>query len=227
MNQFFRFPHTPHLAWLGTDCPRDDKMLSAAEASEFLKGDVVVEEKLDGANLGISVSIAGTLEMQNRGQFLQTPFSGQFARLASWLAPREDMLVEVLGHNLILFGEWCAARHSLDYPELPDWFLAFDIYDRSEEKFWNTARRDNFVRQLGLCSVPTIFAGQTNLDRLQELVIQEHSRFRSGSMEGIIVRRESELWLESRAKLVHPAFTQALTEHWSRRRTEWNRLAKN
>lgn len=227
MMQFVRFPHTPHLAWLGADCPRDDKLLSPAEASEFLKGAVVVEEKLDGANLGLSVGNAGTLEIQNRGQFLQTPFSGQFARLASWLAPREEMLVEVLGHNLILFGEWCAARHSLDYPELPDWFLAFDIYDREECKFWNTARRDDFVRQLGLCSVPTIFAGQTNLDRLKELVSQERSRFRSGSIEGIVVRRENRLWLESRAKLVHPAFTQAITEHWSRRRTEWNRLVKS
>ena len=31
-----------------------------------------------------------------------------------------------LGDRLILFGEWCAAQHSLDYETLPDWFLAFD-----------------------------------------------------------------------------------------------------
>lgn len=227
MKQFFRFPHTPHLAWLGDDSPRDDKVLSPVEASLLLKGDVVVEEKLDGANLGISVGTAGTLQVQNRGQLLSAPFSGQFARLASWLASREAGLAEALRDHLILFGEWCTARHSLDYCELPDWFLAFDIYDRSEEKFWNTARRDDLVRRLGVCSVPAIFAGQTNLDRLKELVNDEHSRFRSGSMEGIIVRRENDLWLESRAKLVHPAFSQAIAEHWSRRRTEWNRLAKN
>jgi hypothetical protein len=31
-------------------------------------------------------------------------------------------------------------------------------------------------------------------------------------------------WCAARAKLVQPAFTQAIGEHWSRRRIEWNRL---
>ena len=227
MKQFFRFPHTPHLAWLGANRPRDDKVLSPAEAIAFLKDSVIVEEKLDGANLGISVSSAGALKIQNRGQFLEAPYSGQFARLTSWLPSREAVLQHTLGDHLILFGEWCPARHSLDYSDLPDWFLVFDIYDRREGKFWNTARRDELTKQLGLCFAPTIYAGQTTLERLKEIVVQERSRFRSGSLEGIIVRREDGLWLESRAKLVHPDFTQAITEHWSRKRVEWNRLAKS
>ena len=47
MVEFFRFPHTPHLTWLGTESPRDDKVLDAAEASALLAGAVLVEEKLD------------------------------------------------------------------------------------------------------------------------------------------------------------------------------------
>ncbi|WP_279608935.1 hypothetical protein [Burkholderia gladioli] len=42
MNQFFRFPHTPHLAWLGSGKPRDDKVLSSGEVRTLLFGDVVV-----------------------------------------------------------------------------------------------------------------------------------------------------------------------------------------
>ena len=224
MRQFVRFPRTPHLAWLGVRGPRDDKVSSQAEAQAILAGKVVVEEKLDGANLGISVGSTDTIQVQNRSQYITAPYSGQFARLASWLAPREDILAGALSDNLVLFGEWCTARHSLDYAELPDWFLAFDIYDREESRFWNVARRDDFVRKLGLCSVPTIFAGLTTLEQLSVLVLQEHSRFRSGSLEGIIVRRESGEWLESRGKLVHPDFTQSITEHWIRRGIEWNRL---
>ena len=225
MNEFFRYPHTPHLAWLGADNPRDDKILSSVEASAILAGEVVVEEKLDGANLGISVSPTGTMRVQNRGQYLEAPYSGQFARITSWLAPHEVLLAEVLRDNLILFGEWCAARHSLDYRELPDWFLAFDIYDREECRFWNTAKRNNFVNHLGLSPVPSIFSGQTNIERLKQLVFQQQSRFRSGSLEGIIIRREGGEWLESRGKLVHPKFTQTITEHWSRRGIEWNRVS--
>lgn len=224
MTEFFRFPHTPHLAWLGAECPRDDKVLSSAEVSSFLAANVVVEEKLDGANLGISVGSTGTLRIQNRGQYLTNPYSGQFSRLASWLASREGILTEALGSNLILFGEWCAARHSIEYVKLPDWFLAFDIFDRVEDKFWSTARRDGFVRQLGLCPVPKVFEGSTTLERLQQLVIQGRSRFSSGPLEGVIIRRESSAWLELRTKLVHPAFIQSINEHWSRRRIAWNQL---
>ena len=49
---FFRFPHTPHLAWLGRDIPRDDKVLAPSEAKALLSDDVTVEEKLDAANNG-------------------------------------------------------------------------------------------------------------------------------------------------------------------------------
>ena len=61
MTDFFRFPHTPHIAWLATGAPRDDKVLSPDEAHELLAGEVVLEEKLDGANLGFSVSPDGVL----------------------------------------------------------------------------------------------------------------------------------------------------------------------
>lgn len=35
----------------------------------------------------------------------------------------------------VLFGEWCAALHSLDYNRLPGLFIAFDLYDRKTGLF--------------------------------------------------------------------------------------------
>ena len=142
MTEFFRFPHTPHLAWLGHDAPRDDKVLSPAEAKTLLVGDVAVEEKLDGANLGFSLSSDGSLRAQNRGQYLAEPHAGQFARLPAWLAQHGDALRSALTPGLMVFGEWCAARHSLDYAALPDWFLLFDVYERSTGRFWSSTRRN-------------------------------------------------------------------------------------
>ena len=55
MSDFFRFPRTPHLAWLGAGSPRDDKLLAPVDAAELLAGEVTVEEKIDGANLGLSL----------------------------------------------------------------------------------------------------------------------------------------------------------------------------
>ena len=132
MSNFFRFPHTPHIAWLQSGSPRDDKVLTPEEIEDLLRGPVVVEEKLDGANLGFSITPEGQLRAQNRGAYLHAPYTGQFSRLEQWIAQHEDRFFDAIGEELILFGEWCAARHSLDYQCLPDWWLLFDVYDRNE-----------------------------------------------------------------------------------------------
>lgn len=120
MADFFRFPHTPHLAWLGGGSPRDDKVMLPSEVSALLASNVVVEEKLDGANVGLSLASDNSLLVQNRGQYLAEPYAGQFARLPAWLGQHGEDLRAVLKPNLTLFGEWCAARHSLDYAALPE-----------------------------------------------------------------------------------------------------------
>lgn len=226
MSDFFRFPRIPHLAALGKDVPRDDKVLSTQEAEALLSGEVVIEEKLDGANLGLSASPDGSLRLQNRGQYLIPPYSGQFDKANTWVALRRDHLVAELGRNLILFGEWCAARHSLAYDRLPDWFLVFDVYDKEAERFWATARRNDIARRLGLSVVPMIASGRNNLADLKRQIATQPSRFRTGPLEGIVIRRESPNWLEARAKLVRPEFTQVIGDHWRRRRIEWNHVER-
>nr|MDT0252543.1 hypothetical protein [Endozoicomonas sp.] len=67
---FFRFPQTPHIQWLGSGKPRGDKMLSATDAEELLQAELTVEEKIDGANVGFSVSTDEKLRAQNRGAWL-------------------------------------------------------------------------------------------------------------------------------------------------------------
>lgn len=221
---FFRFPHTPHLAWLGEGSPRDDKVLSPNEVTALLAGDVVVEEKLDGANVGLSLGPNGNLRAQNRGQYLAEPHAGQFARLPTWLAQHSEGLRRALKPNQILFGEWCAARHSLGYASLPDWFLLFDVYDRSADRFWSSARRNALARSAGLVTVPQVLHGKATASTLKKLVVDTASRFRAGALEGVVIRRESVDWCEARAKLVRPDFTQAIDTHWRKRALEWNRI---
>lgn len=221
---FFRFPHTPHLVWMGQDTPRDDKVLSPAEAEALLSGDVVVEEKLDGSNLGFSLAPNGSLRAQNRGQYLAAPHVGQFARLPTWLSQHGDGLSSVLTPDLIVFGEWCAARHSLDYAALPDWFLLFDVYDRSVGRFWSSTRRNALAVSAGVITVPQVARGRHSVASLKGLVATCSSRYRQGSLEGVVIRRESVQWCEFRAKLVRTEFTQAIETHWRKRAIEWNRV---
>lgn len=224
MSEFFRFPHTPHVAWLGHGLPRDDKVMSALEAEAFLAHPVVVEEKVDGANLGFSVDASGAIRAQNRGQYLHRPFSGQFARLNGWLALHEEALIDALGESLVLFGEWVAAVHSLEYRSLPDYFLVFDVYDRGTMRFWSTVRRNACASQLGLCVIHQVGAGHFQLSSLERMIAAFPSAYGDGGLEGLYVRYEGQDWLVARAKLVHPDFVQNMGKHWRSRALNWNAL---
>jgi len=213
---FFRFPHTPHLAWLGDGQPREDKVLSPDEARDLLSHEVVVEEKVDGANIGLSLDAGGALRIQNRGAFLSRDLAHpQFAPLFRWIEPRRFALTQALSPGIILFGEWCYAQHSVRYTKLPDWFLAFDVYDPARKMFWSTTRRNALVAQLGLTLVPCLGTGRFDLRGLQKLM--GPSRVGDGPAEGLYVRGEDQAWLKARAKLVRKEFVQAIGEHWSRR----------
>jgi hypothetical protein len=216
MTDFFRFPHTPHLAWLGTGQPRDDKVLASSEVSELLSQEVVVEEKVDGANLGLSVDESGDLRAQNRGAYLSLAEGhGQWKSLKRWVDARTPALADALFPDLILFGEWCYAVHSVRYTRLPDWFLTFDVYDRARGEFWSAARRDALAASLGLAVVPRLGVGRFNLSQLKTLL--GSSRMADGPAEGLYVRRDLGGHLVARAKLVRAEFVQAIEEHWSKR----------
>lgn len=222
---FFKFPHTPQLAWLAAGQPRADKVLADEERAAFLVGELVVEEKVDGANVGLSVGEDGRVRVQNRGGYIGPGSHPQFGPLWGWLAGREEGLAVALGRGRILFGEWCFACHSVGYDRLPDWFLAFDIYDRSAQRFWSVARRDALLDPLGIHVVPAIATGRFQLDDLRRMLDQP-SRVGSGPLEGLYLRREADGWLTDRAKLVRAEFTQAIEEHWSRQPLVRNRLAE-
>jgi hypothetical protein len=203
---------------------RDDKILSKTDAEAFLRSPVIVEEKVDGANLGISFDPDGNLLAQNRGSFLKQGAKGQFAPLWAWLSKRESHLFDVLQDRMILFGEWCYARHSIHYTRLPDWFLAFDVLDKNERQFLNTERRSQIARDLDLSVVPRLGSGTFQLDCVAALI--GTSALYNGPMEGIYLRQECGLWLTCRAKVVRPEFVQQIGEHWSKQLMVPNELSR-
>lgn len=223
---FFKFPRTPHLWWPLHRAPKDDRVLDSTSVRELLSADVVVEEKVDGANLGLSLDEQSEIRVQNRGAWVERGAHSQFHPMWAWISQKKSSLTDALQGNRILFGEWCFAVHSVQYDRLPDWFLGFDIYDLDAAKFWSTRRRDEIFELAGVCRVPRLFAGRTTLADLQNMLNSEQSRVGKGSIEGLYIRREGPEWLEARAKLVRPQFLLAIEEHWSSRPLEHNKLVK-
>lgn len=222
-DDFFKFPSTPHLATLPGVELRDDKVLSESERNEFQQHNLVVEEKVDGANLGISFDSEGNIRAQNRGSYLHLPGSGQWKKLDQWLMPRTDSLFEYLCDRYILFGEWCYAQHSVFYDRLPDWFLGFDIYDKQVGRFLSTDRRDELFRKMCIAQVPVIARGRFTYPELKKLL--SGSKLTNQPAEGLYLRFDKGDWLAQRAKLVRPEFIQSVEQHWSRSAIKPNRLS--
>jgi ATP-dependent RNA circularization protein (DNA/RNA ligase family) len=222
---FFKFPHTPHLLWLAKTPCREDKVFSPEEARAFVNGEVTVEEKVDGTNIGLSLDDGGALRVQSRGAYLARGAHPQFQPLWPWLEIHRFALTEALRPGLMLFGEWCFARHSVRYNRLPDWFLGFDVYERAADRFWSSERRDSWLRGVGLASIPRLAQKRLRIEQITGLI--ETSRVGEEPMEGIYLRRDQGDWLEQRAKVVRAEFVQGIDAHWTEQPLEKNSLARS
>jgi ATP-dependent RNA circularization protein (DNA/RNA ligase family) len=221
-DDFFKFPSTPHLATLAGVNIRGDKVLSESERDEFLQHNLVIEEKVDGANLGISFDSEGNIRAQNRGAYLDLPGLGQWKKLGEWLTPRLDTLFEYLTDHFILFGEWCYAQHSVFYNRLPDWFLGFDVYDKRVGRFLAWKRRDTLLKKMSIAQVPMLALGNFTYSEVQTFL--STSKLGDQPAEGVYLRHDQNGWLQQRAKLVRPAFIQSMEQHWSQSTIKPNRL---
>jgi len=133
---------------------------------------LVVEEKIDGANSGISFSTEGELLLQSRGHFLTGGLRERhFNLLKTWSVSNKYWLWEVLGDRYIMYGEWMYAKHTVFYDMLPHYFLEFDIWDKREQYFLSTAWRQELLVGHPVVSVPILYSGTTlTINQLHKLV---------------------------------------------------------
>eukprot|EP00747_Dinoflagellata_sp_TGD_P077557 gnl/TRDRNA2_/TRDRNA2_159640_c1_seq1.p1 gnl/TRDRNA2_/TRDRNA2_159640_c1~~gnl/TRDRNA2_/TRDRNA2_159640_c1_seq1.p1 ORF type:complete len:786 (+),score=169.28 gnl/TRDRNA2_/TRDRNA2_159640_c1_seq1:70-2358(+) len=221
---FFKFPTTPHVLDLGATLTESDRLLSPDDARRFFDGSttVHVEEKIDGANCGISLTKDYELQFQNRSHHVTSAYASQWKGLDDWKEQHAGTICMMLEPEVeILFGEWCLARHSVPYTDLPAYFIAFDIYNKREGKFCSVRERNRRLEGSEIPIVPAIaeraFASS---DELMQL-LQQPSSYYTGAMEGIYLRIDDPddrggRWLERRGKIVQPGFLQTIEDdgHW-------------
>ncbi len=220
-----KFPSTPHFSISITQDIRDDKVLDDDIQNDALTNELIIEEKIDGANLGISFDFEGDIILQNRGSILYSPFTGQWKHLDKWLKSRLEKLFDTLTDRYILFGEWCYAKHSIHYTSLPDYFLAFDIYDKKLKRFIGFDEREKLTKTMGILSVPLLGKGFFCLNELPKFI--KKSLYSDSISEGVYVRASDTCQTFFRAKIVRSDFTQNIAQHWSARSIIKNSLLIN
>ncbi len=218
-----KYPRTPHITGSRLQ-PGDEDLPSVAR--ETLHGlPIVVEEKLDGSNCGISFSPVGDLLLQSRGHILSGgPRERQFDLFKRWANRNTPWLRETLGGRYILYGEWLYARHTIPYDQLPHYLLEFDILDREAGHFLSTNRRRALLAGGPVHSVPVLATGTAvGLDQC----IGRSTYSTSEQMEGLYLKHEDNGQVLARYKYVRASFSQAVEasgEHWMDRPLEPNHL---
>jgi ATP-dependent RNA circularization protein (DNA/RNA ligase family) len=170
MNRLYKYPRTHHLE--GSRLQAGDEDIDAVSFKEIAGRFTVVEEKLDGANSGISFSETGELLLQSRGHFLDGGGpERQFALFKTWANAHKQALWKLLGTRYVLYGEWLYAKHTVFYDALPHYFFEFDILDTEDGSFLSTARREEILAGSPVVSVPVLWSGAVkSLKHLQSLI---------------------------------------------------------
>ncbi|KAF8079132.1 ATP dependent DNA ligase [Lyophyllum atratum] len=215
----YKFPRTPHLIDLGA-ASSDDIVTDVAVISS--QGKVIITEKIDGANMGFSLSSdRSRIIVQNRSHYVDSSTHEQFKKLGIWVDRHQEDLFKVLDRDpffperYILFGEWMFATHSIPYTHLPDRFIAFDLYDRSTRGWMDRDSLSSILSTTSISLVPVIHEGTMPTEAELRSMVQLRSRFWDGRVEGIYVKVERAKHVVARGKVVRSDFI-AGNEHWSR-----------
>lgn len=177
-------------------------MLSPAESRNWLQRPVVVEEKLDGANVAVWWEQA-LPQVASRGGPGAMDRAGQLGPLRARLNTAYEQLRSLLDGEWVLYGEWLWLTHTVHYDRLPDHLVALDLW-HPKSGFADLLNRDERAHASGLVVPPRLFTGI--LGSTQGLLsLMGTSHFGTGPMEGVVLRRDD----GAMCKLLRPSFVRA------------------
>ena len=170
MKQIYKYPKTYHLEGSGLNSAK--KAQDRIPFREIASRHLVVEEKMDGANVGISFGNNGEMSLQSRGHFLTGGTREKhFSLFKQWAYSIANELYSVMGDRYILYGEWLYAKHTIFYNNLPHYFLEYDVLDLATETFLDTNSRHKLLQNLEIKFVPVLYSGKpSNYAEITNLV---------------------------------------------------------
>jgi hypothetical protein len=204
-NYRIKYPRTFHFPW--SNASSDDKI--STNWKNLMGQEVVITEKIDGENT----------TMYRDGIHSRSLDSGRHESRSYVYAKQASIGYRIpLGWRIC--GENCYARHSIHYRQLPDYFLAFSVWNEHNMCLsWDETV--DFLNDIGIVSVPVLYIGILKEDIHQILNIDEDAT------EGYVVRTKGEFhydeFAENVVKYVRPNHVQT-DRHWMRQKIVPNTL---
>jgi hypothetical protein len=168
----------------------------ATEKARDRHDEVIVQEKLDGSNVGVA-RIDGSIHAITRAGYVasSSPYE-QHWRFAKWVDRNRARFFAVLRDGERLCGEWLMQAHGTRYELQHEPFVAFDLMAGNRRAVY-----DEFVRQVSGGD----FVTPTLIHRGAPISVEEvMTRLGTCGFHGAIDAVEGAVWRIERNVLVHP-----------------------
>lgn len=172
-----------------------------------------VEEKIDGANLGVSWTSGAVV--RNRNNILKkgyieknTPSKIQFRSTWNWVHEHNkdiQKISEVCMSPVTIYGDWMYASHSIQYDKLSDWFIAYDIYSVEDKRYLAPDIVEDLLSKTNIKYVKPYKVTFNNMDEIVKYS-EMKSEYRNGVREGIVIKISDGRFIANSFKVVNRLF---------------------
>lgn len=229
------FPRALHLPYKPNT--HGGSIATEAEAAIIFEQPILVEEKVDGASVGIHFDGKEELVVRNKNHILNkghvrrtkdTPARMQFRPMWNWIYDNREKFRALADSipGVSVYGEWMWAQHGMRYDRLPDWLFAYDLYRPEYGKFVQSELARDLLTQAGFSVPRELHRGHLSSYEALEWFANQMTPYSSeGALnEGVYVRVCDDAQVIHRFKMVRQGFVQGAL--WDDNELKKNRLAK-
>jgi len=197
-----KYPRTYHLPW-SEEIHSDDKVYKNVEF--FVNKKLAISVKMDGSNVGLSFET-----VSSRAGI--PPKHPSFNMLKQKYATIKNDIPE----NMIFYGEWLYAVHSIEYDLLDDYLMIFAILE-NRTKWLSVNDVIGYSDLLGVSTVPFLTKNIKfkSVEELQRKTTEIARKVIRQGHEGIVIRLANSFtdFPRSTAKFVRKGHVQS-SKHW-------------
>jgi len=127
--------------------------------------------------------------IKNRSHIIKTNEHQQYSKLEQWIGDHYEDLYKILEKHqcrYILYGEWLQATHTINYTKLSDYFIAYDIFDKLENKFYSRKKFRSIMEKTNIKVIPMMYHGVIESKNFMLKLMDSSSNFDdSKKIEGL------------------------------------------
>lgn len=184
---------------------------TCATNNKGCKRRIFIQEKLDGSNVGIAKINNEIVPITRAGYCADSSPFNMHHKFAKWVSKNESKFRDLLDEGERLCGEWLYQAHGLLYSLPHEPFVAFDIFNKDNERLNYTDFKDR-IEPFEIVTPNLIASGPIAPQELMDVLRITGSKHGCNSVpEGIVYRVEVET--KSKSGVYKPDFLCKFVRH--------------